>query len=110
MSGAAATLKSALTYNGITLAQLMAMSEVDARRLPWIGPKVWAEAMRQSLDRAGPGRPQLKRGEATVVVSLRLTQAQAAKYTLLGRHRWVRRMIDRARIKKMPTEPMLDVG
>ena len=48
---AAATLKAALAQNGITLDQLVAMREREARRLPWVGPKVWAEAKRQASKR-----------------------------------------------------------
>ena len=40
-------------YNGLTLEQLVAMREREALRLPWIGPKVWAEAKRQASKRGG---------------------------------------------------------
>ena len=52
---AAATLKAALAQNGITLDQLVAMREREARRLPWVGPKRLDAGVMQPPGPSGPG-------------------------------------------------------
>lgn len=51
--------------------------------------------------RGGPGRGQgrkpITKGQSTVTVSLRLTEAQRAKLALLGGAEWVRQRIDKAK-------------
>jgi len=51
--------------------------------------------------RGGPGRGQgrkpIKEGQDTVTVSLRMTEAQRDKLSLLGGAEWVRQRIDKAK-------------
>lgn len=100
MSGAAATLKAALAHNGITLEQLVAMREREALRLPWVGPKVWAEAKRQASkrggSRSGAGRKAEDGATGLVQVAVRVTEPQREKLGRLGGSVWVRRAIDEA--------------
>lgn len=57
--------------------------------------------MTEMKQRGGPGRGQgrkpVKAGEATVTVSLRITEAQRAKLERLGGAEWVRARIDMAK-------------
>lgn len=100
MSGAAATLKAALAHNGLTLEQLAAMREREALRLPWVGPKVWAEAKRQASKRggarSGAGRKAEDGATGLVQVAVRVTPPQREKLGRLGGSVWVRRAIDEA--------------
>lgn len=49
--------------------------------------------------REGSGRPPVKPGENTIIVSVRMTQAQRAKLDQLGGAVWVRARIDKAKVK-----------
>ncbi|HSW52951.1 MAG TPA: hypothetical protein VLG93_06960 [Sulfuricaulis sp.] len=96
---AAATLKAALTHNGLTLDQLVGMRERDALRLPWIGPKVWAEAKRQASKRGGArtgaGRKAEDGATDLVQIGARIREDQKPKWSRLGSV-WLRRAIDDA--------------
>lgn len=100
MSGASATLKAALAYNGLTLDQLVALRERDALRLPWVGPKVWAEAKRQASKRGGArtgaGRKAEDGAAGLVQIAVRVTPPQREKLARLGGSVWVRGAIDEA--------------
>ena len=48
-----AKVKAALAHNNLALDALVALPWAKARRLPLIGPKVWAEAKRQAGTRGG---------------------------------------------------------
>jgi hypothetical protein len=97
---AAATLKAALAHNGLTLEQLVAMREREALRLPWIGPKVWAEAKRQASKRGGArkgaGAKAADGATGLVQIAVRVTPQQREKLGKLGGSVWVRRAIDDA--------------
>lgn len=97
---AAAALKAALAHNGITLDQLISMRERDALRLALVGPKVWAEAKRQTSKRGGvrPGAGRKAEDGATglVQVAVRITYPQREKLARIGGSVWVRRAIDDA--------------
>ncbi len=49
--------------------------------------------------RPGAGRPEVKPGQETVVVSIRMGIDQRAKLEQLGGAQWVRDRIDRAKLK-----------
>lgn len=59
--------------------------------------------MSETTKRGGPnrgqGRKPIKEGQDTVTASLRLTVGQRAKLAQLGGAEWVRKRIDKARIK-----------
>lgn len=97
---AAATLKAALAHNGLTLDQLVGMREREALRLPWVGPKVWAEAKRQASkrggSRVGAGRKADDGATDLVQIGVRIREDQKPKLTRLGGSVWVRRAIDEA--------------
>ena len=95
-----ATLKVALAANAITVGQLVGMRERDALRLPWVGPKVWAEAKRQTSKRGGArvgaGRVATDGATGLGPVAFRLTGPQKAKVARMGGSVWVRKVIDEA--------------
>lgn len=97
----AATLKVALRENSLTLAQLLALPERDALRLPWVGPRVLAEARRQSVPtrggaREGAGRKAKDGATGLEQIAIRVTPEQRDKLKRLGGSVWVRRQIDEA--------------
>ena len=101
MSGADAGLKTALRYNDLaTAADLVVLGEAAARRLPMVGPKVWAEAKRQASKRggarAGAGRKAEDGATDLVQVGVRIRRDQKPKLARLGGNAWVRRAIDEA--------------
>lgn len=105
MSGADAGLKTALRHNNIaSAADLVALGEKAARRLPMVGPKVWAEAKRQASKRGGArggarvgaGRTAADGATGLVQIAFRVTEPQKAKVARLGGSVWVRRAIDDA--------------
>ena len=54
----------------------------------------------------GQGRKPIKDGEETVVVGVRMLKEQKLKLTALGGPSWVRKMIDRAKLKSdKPSKP-----
>lgn len=59
--------------------------------------------------RGGPGRGQgrkpIKEGQDTVTVSLRMTEAQRDKLSLLGGAEWVRQRIDKAKAPNASGKP-----
>lgn len=96
----AAGLKTALAHNGLTLDALVALGERKALRLPFLGPKVWAEAKRQASKRggarAGAGRKATDGATGLVQVAVRVTQPQREKLARLGGSAWMRGAIDGA--------------
>lgn len=97
---AAATLKAALRYNNLpSSAALVALGERAARRLPWVGPKVWAEAKRQENKRGGArtgaGRKAEDGASGLVQIGARIREDQKPKWARLGSV-WLRRAIDDA--------------
>ena len=98
MSGASATLLAALRRNGLTLAELLALPEREALRLPLVGPKVWAEAKRQTSKRGGArvgaGVKASDGATGLVQIAVRVTQQQREKLARLGGSVWVRGKID----------------
>lgn len=101
MSGADAGLKTALRYNNLaSAADLVALGEKTALRLPMVGPKVWAEAKRQTSKRGGArvgaGRKAEDGATGLVQVAVRVTPPQREKLSRLGGSVWVRRAIDEA--------------
>ena len=100
---AAATLKVALRENGLTLAQLLALPEREALRLPLVGIKVLAEARGQASPRPfrggarnGAGRKSADGATGLQQIAIRVTAEQRAKLARLGGSVWVRRKIDEA--------------
>lgn len=51
------------------------------------------------------GRKQIKAGEETVQVPMKMARSQKEKLTLLGGVKWVRARIDRARLKEEKDKP-----
>lgn len=106
MSGAAATLKTALAYNSITLSQLVEMGEDAALKLPMVGPKVWTEAKWQTnkrrVKRPGSGRRATDGATDLVLISAHVDHAQRdkldrlAKRSGLSKSAWIRQAIDAA--------------
>ena len=100
MSGADAGLKTALRYNDLaTAADLVALGEAAARRLPMVGPKVWAEAKRQASKRGGArtgaGRKAEDGATSLVQIGARIREDQKPKWARLGSV-WLRRAINEA--------------
>ena len=93
-------MSAALAHNGLTLEQLVSMRELEALRLPWVGPKVWAEAKRQASKRGGArkgaGVKAADGATGLVQIAVRVTPPQRAKLGRLGGSVWVRRAIDEA--------------
>lgn len=97
---AATTLKAALAHNNLALDALVALPWAKARRLPLIGPKVWAEAKRQAGTRGGArtgaGRKAADGATGLVQVAVRVTAPQREKLARLGGSVWVRAQIESA--------------
>lgn len=97
---AAATLKAALSYNRITVGELASLPKVEALRLPLVGPKVLAEAKRQTSKRGGARKGSgVKPADGAtdlLQVGVRIRRDQKRKLSRLGGSVWVRRAIDEA--------------
>lgn len=101
MSGADSGLKTALRHNNLaSVADLVALGEKVARRLPMVGPKVWAEAKRQASKRGGARKGAgVKPADGAldlVQIGVRIREDQKPKLARLGGSVWVRRAIDDA--------------
>ena len=88
---AADTLKAALRCNRITWAELLALPEREALRLPWVGAKVLAEARR-------------KAGDGLIRVEILLTSDQEESLRALGGSAWVREKIEETVVLSEPPE------
>jgi len=100
-------LKVALAYNNLASeAELVALGEYVALRLPGVGRKVWRDAcallasppepVRRGGLRPGSGRRATDGAQDLVRAGVYVTRSQHAKLARLGGSVWLRQAIDRA--------------
>ena len=100
-------LKVALAYNNLASeAELVALGEYNALRLPGVGRKVWRDAcallaspplpVRRGGLRPGSGRRATDGAQDLVRAGVYVTRSQHAKLARLGGSVWLRQAIDSA--------------